>query len=221
MHPIENIMQTSFEQIKNMVDVATVVGDPIVTENKTMVLPVSKLCLGFLVGGGEYGNMACAKKAADEAFAGGRFPFAGASTVGMSIKPLAFVAVEDGNVRVLPAEGKCAGDRLMDILPHIAKGIDKLIEAGIECLKGKGKGSSGCSGFKYARDTDTSSEKAANASAESRKTGNASAEDVNAHECGKAACCSENDEDTVSGSEYASDAKMYESSAGMPSDSEF
>lgn len=141
MHPIENIMQTSVEQIKNMVDVNTVVGDPVMTENKTMVLPVSELSLGFLVGGGEYGNLASAKKAADEAFKDARFPFAGASAVGMNIKPLAFVAVEEGNVRVLPADEKRAGDRLMDVLPRIMNGIDKLIEAGIECLKNK----KGCS----------------------------------------------------------------------------
>ena len=67
MHPIENIMQTSMEQIKRMVDVNTVVGNPIVTAGNTMILPVSKLSLAFLVGGGEYGHMCSAKKAADEA----------------------------------------------------------------------------------------------------------------------------------------------------------
>ena len=51
MHPIENIMQTSMEQIKRMVDVNTVVGNPIVTAGNTMILPVSKLSLAFLVGG--------------------------------------------------------------------------------------------------------------------------------------------------------------------------
>lgn len=55
MHPIENIMQTSMTQIKNMVDVNTIVGSPIMTEGETMVLPVSKVSLGFLSGGGEYG----------------------------------------------------------------------------------------------------------------------------------------------------------------------
>lgn len=218
MHPIENIMQTSVEQIKNMVDVTTVVGDPIMTENKTMVLPVSKLCLGFLVGGGEYGNMASAKKAADEAFAGGRFPFAGASTVGMSIKPLAFVAVEDGNVRVLPAEEKSKADRLMDIIPHIAKGIDKLIEAGIECLKTKKDCSCSHSGLKNSfsggtADAFSESGRNAGASSESGKTANASAEDVNAHECGKA------EENAAWNTAY--NTASYESSEEEPADSEF
>ena len=47
MHPIENIMQTSMEQIKRMVDVNTVVGNPIVTAGNTMILPVSKLSLSL------------------------------------------------------------------------------------------------------------------------------------------------------------------------------
>ena len=89
MHPIENIMQTSMEQIKRMVDVNTVVGNPIVTAGNTMILPVSKLSLAFLVGGGEYGHMCSAKKAADEANRDSRFPFAGTSAVGMCITPLA------------------------------------------------------------------------------------------------------------------------------------
>lgn len=133
MHPIENIMHTSMEQIKGMVDVNTVIGDPVVTANQTMILPVSKVSLGFVVGGGEYGNMSTAKKAADEAHGGG-YPFAGASAVGMSITPLAFLTVEEGNVRVLPANQKCVTDRLVDMIPHALKGIEKLVNAGIECL---------------------------------------------------------------------------------------
>lgn len=139
MHPIENIMQTSIEQIKRMVDVNTVIGNPVSTENQTMILPVSKVSLGFLVGGGEYGKMASARKAAcrcdedNEA----RFPFAGASAVGMSITPLAFVTVEEGNVRVLPAEQSCITDRLMDVVPQAMKCIEKVIKSGMDCIKSK------------------------------------------------------------------------------------
>ena len=53
MHPIENIMKCSVEQIKNMVDVNTIVGTPLMTAGETMVVPVSKVSLGFMSGGGE------------------------------------------------------------------------------------------------------------------------------------------------------------------------
>ena len=55
-HPIENIMKTTMEEIKQMVDVNTVVGTPILTGTETMILPVSKVSVGFFSGGGEYGG---------------------------------------------------------------------------------------------------------------------------------------------------------------------
>lgn len=134
MHPIENIMQTSMEQIKRMVDVNTVVGNPIVTAGNTMILPVSKLSLAFLVGGGEYGHMCSAKKAADEANRDSRFPFAGTSAVGMCITPLAFITEEQGNVRVMPADRKSSTDRLVDMIPQVLKCVEKLINTGIDCI---------------------------------------------------------------------------------------
>ena len=137
MHPIENIMQTSMEQIKRMVDVNTVVGNPIVTAGNTMILPVSKLSLAFLVGGGEYGHMCSAKKAADEANRDSRFPFAGTSAVGMCITPLAFITEEQGNVRVMPADRKSSTDRLVDMIPQVLKCVEKLINTGIDCINKK------------------------------------------------------------------------------------
>lgn len=135
MQPIENLMQTSMEQIRKMVDVNTVVGEPIFSAGETMILPVSKVCLGFLVGGGEYGNMSASKKCADEARHDGNYPFAGATAVGMCITPLAFLTVEEGNVRVLPANQKTPVDRLIDIIPQAVKSIEKFVQSGIDCKK--------------------------------------------------------------------------------------
>lgn len=140
MHPIESIMQNSMEQIKRMVDVNTVIGDPVATVNQTMILPVSKVSLGFLVGGGEYGKMSCTKKAAaisEESVHDSRFPFAGTTAVGMCITPLAFLTVEEGNVRVLPAQQKCMTDRMMDIVPQMLKSLDRFLNMGLDCIKKK------------------------------------------------------------------------------------
>ena len=52
-HPVENIMKTTMEQLKAMADVNTIVGNPILTVGETMILPVSKLSMGFISGGGE------------------------------------------------------------------------------------------------------------------------------------------------------------------------
>ena len=96
MHPIENIMKGAMEEIKAIVDVNTIVGDPILTGEETMILPVSKVSLGFISGGGEYemGSDKPVRKSGTALDAdlgtdheGGRYPFAGAAVAGMSLTP--------------------------------------------------------------------------------------------------------------------------------------
>ena len=138
MHPIENIIESSMERIKRLVDVNTVVGDPIAAENDTVLLPVSKVSIGFVVGGGEYGGgkeqKKCAQCHEQESGAESRFPFAGGTTVGMSLKPMAFLAVEQGNVRIIPASPDCALDKLADFVPQALKSLDKIASAMVDKL---------------------------------------------------------------------------------------
>ena len=68
-HPVENIMRSTMEQLRQMVDVNTIVGSPVETGNGTVLLPVSKVSMGFVSGGGEYimGQAATPVKRAGEA----------------------------------------------------------------------------------------------------------------------------------------------------------
>lgn len=117
MHPIENIMKSAMEEIKEMVDVNTIIGDPILTGNETMILPVSKVSLGFLSGGGEYGmgNKPVRKSGtALDGETGGeengqRYPFAGTAVAGMSLTPMAFLSVNAGCVKVCRHSIRIAG----------------------------------------------------------------------------------------------------------------
>ena len=127
-HPIENIMQSSMEHIKKLADVNTVIGTPIMADDNTMILPVSKVSLGMLVGGGEYITLTPIKKASYEVNVDGNYPFIGASTVGMSLTPLAFLSVQSGSVRVLPAKQDCASDRLVDLIPQMIDTAERLIK---------------------------------------------------------------------------------------------
>ena len=131
MHPIENIMKSAMEEIKEMVDVNTIVGDPILTGDTTMILPVSKVSLGFLSGGGEYemgSNKPVRKSGAafdGEGEEGGqRYPFAGTAVAGMSLTPMAFLSVNAGCVKVLPAQYKNSWDRVIDLLPEADRSRD-------------------------------------------------------------------------------------------------
>lgn len=136
-HPIENIMHSSMEHIKALADVNTVIGDPMMTDDNTMILPVSKVSLGMLVGGGEYKNPSSGKRTEPESENGAK-PFIGASTVGMSLTPLAFLAVRSDGVRVLPAKQECPGDRLIDLVPKVIDTAERLLrelmgKCGDEC----------------------------------------------------------------------------------------
>ena len=88
-HPINEVLQTTMNKIREMVDANTVVGQPIVTQDGVTLIPVSKLSFGFATGGSDFG------KAQPWCFGGG----AGA---GVNVMPIAFLIVKDGSVRLLP-----------------------------------------------------------------------------------------------------------------------
>lgn len=136
MHPIENIIESSIEQIKRMADVNTVIGDAIPAPDGTLLLPVSRVSLGFAIGGGEYGEgepqSRYRGRSEADTEADARFPFSGAATVGMSLKPLAFLAVEQGNVRVIPAAPESAVDKLTDLVPQLLKSMERFISAAVD-----------------------------------------------------------------------------------------
>lgn len=127
-HPIETIMQTTMEQLKQMVDVNTIVGDPLIAPDGTMIVPVSKVSTGFVSGGGEYAAPGLPpKKREPEEEGAGRYPFAGASAAGISLTPMAFVVVGNGAVKVIPAQYGTAVDRLIEMVPRLAEEIKKML----------------------------------------------------------------------------------------------
>lgn len=127
-HPIENIMRSTMEEIRQMVDVSTIVGDPIIS-GSTMILPVSKVSLGFVSGGGEYskGEAVVERKDGGEFTNDVRHPFAGTSAAGMSVTPMAFLVINDGSVKVIPAEYSNTIDRLIEMVPRAAEEIKKVL----------------------------------------------------------------------------------------------
>ena len=88
-HPIQGLMSTAMEKIREMIDVNTVIGDPIVTGDGTTIIPVSRVSLGFASGGSDLPTKV--EKAT----------FGGGSGAGISITPIAFLVVHDGDVRLL------------------------------------------------------------------------------------------------------------------------
>lgn len=128
------------EQIKQMVDVDTIMGNPIMTDSKNMVLPVSKVSLGFLSGGGEYGQSSPVRRSGETVDMGEeRYPFAGSTVAGMSMTPMAFLSVSDGCVKVLPAHYNCTLDRIIEMVPQAFSEVERIVKDACQGKKQKEK----------------------------------------------------------------------------------
>ncbi len=107
---VENLMKSTMENLKDMIDVNTVIGKAIETKDGTCIIPVSKLSFGFASGGSEY---------LYENTTSTVFPFGGGSGAGVSVKPVAFLVVKQDGVRMIPADQNTTCDRIVDTVPQI------------------------------------------------------------------------------------------------------
>ena len=129
-HPIEQIMETTLENLKQMIDVNTIVGDSMVMADGTMIVPVSKVNLGFVSGGGEYPDK---QKSGGKSYPEGlegkdKLPFAGGAGAGVSINPMAFLVVSGGKVQLLPVEGCTPYDRLAELIPRLVTEVKDMLQ---------------------------------------------------------------------------------------------
>lgn len=118
-HPIEVLMKTAMQSIKEMVDVNTVVGDAVETNDGTVIIPVSQVATGFAAGGGEY-ELTDSKKS-------DTLPFAGGSGAGVSVKPVGFLVVRMNDVRLMSISGNPLAERIVDLAPQFIEKMESLI----------------------------------------------------------------------------------------------
>jgi len=113
--PIEGLMDTTLEKIRQMVDVNTVIGNPITAPNGTTVIPVSKVMYGFASGGSEFNP----KKAEEKNL------FGGGSGAGVTITPIAFIAITKDDVKLLNVTNfKDSQDIAVGTIPEV---VDKIL----------------------------------------------------------------------------------------------
>ena len=136
-HPIENLMLTAMNSIKDMVDVNTIIGEPIETSNNTIIIPISKVGFGFAAGGSEFKGETIdeyTQREKEEAIQY-RLPFGGGSGAGVSIAPVAFLVVQPNNVKLLPVEHCSAIDRLLDYVPDLMEKANIILNKNIQNKK--------------------------------------------------------------------------------------
>jgi sporulation protein YtfJ len=122
-HPIEGLMKTAMESIKEMVDVNTIVGDPVETPDGSVIIPISRVACGFAAGGGEFETAGSQQEEN-----GAVLPFGGGSGAGVSVQPVGFLVVGQGQIRLLPVDGNAVVDRLIDIAPQLLAQIQAMFK---------------------------------------------------------------------------------------------
>ncbi len=126
-HPIQGLMKTAMESLKDMVEVNTIVGDPVETPDGNVIIPISKVSFGFAAGGSEFEN-------AEQNDSGGgngnknKLPFGGGSGGGVTVQPVAFLVVGQGQIRLLPVDNNVLLDRLIDMAPQLMSQLQNMVK---------------------------------------------------------------------------------------------
>ena len=142
-HPIEGLMTTAMESIKDMVDVNTIVGDAVQAPDGTVIIPISKVSFGFAAGGGEYssccetGSKESSEEDEGESASGSssNFPFAGGSGAGVSINPVAFMVVGQGQIKLLPVTINSSLEKILDMVPDLLDKANQSIKKKVKVRK--------------------------------------------------------------------------------------
>lgn len=125
--PVENLMRTTMESIKKMIDVNTVVGDPVETKDGTIAIPISRVCYAFVAGGGDLAKKNDEKQDSDAL--DNSYPFAGGTGAGVTIMPIGFLTSSNGQLRMLPVAYNNTVDKIIDMVPNFIENIDNMIKS--------------------------------------------------------------------------------------------
>lgn len=117
---LEGMMDTTMNKIRQMVDVNTIIGEPVICPDGTVIIPVSKVSYGFAAGGSDLPTKNNPQK---DYFGGG-------SGAGVSIQPVAFLVVNNGNVKMLNMEFDGAVDRVISMVPDFVDKVGELFKKG-------------------------------------------------------------------------------------------
>ncbi len=120
-HPLQDVMNTAMQNIKDMIDVNTIIGDPITAPNGTLVIPVSRVGVGFASGGSDFNSKTSNEKT----------NFGGGSGAGVSISPIAFLVITaKGDVTILPLDNSSLSgiDRLVGSVPGVIEQVKGIFD---------------------------------------------------------------------------------------------
>ncbi len=124
---IQGLMQTAMTNIREMVDVNTIIGDAVTTPDGTVIIPISKVTFGFVAGGGK-GE--CEVKETKNGFGGG-------SGGGVIVRPVGFLVCSSSQgIRFMGVDNQNVYDKLLDLMPQAMEKIQEMLNNGTGNLNG-------------------------------------------------------------------------------------
>ena len=115
---INELISSSMEKIKMIVDSSTIVGEKVTTEDGTTIIPISKVSVGYVVGGGEYADLSSRRVA-------NHFPMAGGSSGGMSVTPVGFLIETKGEINFVNVENKSLYQTVLNMFNALLAKVQK------------------------------------------------------------------------------------------------
>lgn len=113
---IDELVKSSLDKIKTLVETNTIVGDSISVDASTTIIPISKATVGFIVGGGEYSDLSNKRVA-------NHYPMAGGSGCGMSVSPIGFIVICNNDVKFVDIENKTLYQTVVNLINKIVSKI--------------------------------------------------------------------------------------------------
>ncbi len=122
---LPNMLEGTIQKIREMVDVNSVIGQPITTPDGVTIIPVSKVSVGFGGGGSDFVSKNANKQ---------ENPFGGGAGGGVKVDPICFLIVKDGNVRMMPvaAAANTTADRIVEQVPDLLDKVTAFIDSRTE-----------------------------------------------------------------------------------------
>ena len=117
--PVERVLDTAFTKIRTIVDADTAIGKPLVLDDGTAIIPISRVTMGMLTGGGEYSDVT--GKSCE-------FPFAGGSGMGASVVPIGFLIRNDEGFKLLRLTDKSVFDKALSLIPDLTEAITNALK---------------------------------------------------------------------------------------------
>lgn len=115
---INSLIENAMDKIKTLVDSSTIIGEKVETPDGTVIIPISKVSVGYVVGGGEYADLSSRRVA-------NHFPMAGGSSGGMSVTPVGFLIESKGEINFINVENKTVYQTILNMFNALLAKMEK------------------------------------------------------------------------------------------------